>query len=88
VSYWREEPLEVDAVLEGSWGAWALEIKTGRISTSDLQGLGEFVRRYPKLRPLVICEEAARPVVERAGFESLTWTQSLLHGLFSAPLRN
>ncbi|MGQ0503696.1 MAG: hypothetical protein ACT4TC_00075, partial [Myxococcaceae bacterium] len=29
VSYWREEPLEVDSVLEGSWGSWAVEIKTG-----------------------------------------------------------
>jgi len=24
VSYWREEPLEVDGVLEGSWGSWVV----------------------------------------------------------------
>lgn len=29
VTYWREEPLEVDAVVEGSWGSWAIEVKTG-----------------------------------------------------------
>jgi len=29
VSYWREEPLEVDGILEGSWGKWAIEVKTG-----------------------------------------------------------
>ncbi|HVE87764.1 MAG TPA: AAA family ATPase, partial [Myxococcales bacterium] len=32
VSYWREEPLEVDAVIDGSWGSWAIEVKTGGIS--------------------------------------------------------
>src|SRR5690606_30790311 len=30
VMYWREEPHEVDGVLEGSWGSWAIEVKTGR----------------------------------------------------------
>ncbi len=80
VSYWREEPLEVDALLEGSWGSWALEVKTGRISTSDLKGLGELVRRHPKFRPLVACDAEARPVVERAGFEAILWTDFLLHG--------
>lgn len=80
VSYWREDPLEVDAVLEGSWGSWALEVKTGRISVQDLKGLGELVRRHPKLRPLVVCDEEARPVVDRAGFTAIPWTEFLLHG--------
>jgi hypothetical protein len=29
VAYWREEPLELDAVFEGTWGKWAVEIQTG-----------------------------------------------------------
>ena len=29
VTYWREEPLEVGAVFEGSWGDWTIQIKTG-----------------------------------------------------------
>ena len=29
VTYWREEPLETGAVFEGSWGNWAVEVKTG-----------------------------------------------------------
>lgn len=53
VSYWREEPFEVDAVLEGSWGAWVLEVKTGSVTASDLRALGEFTRRFPKYDPLV-----------------------------------
>lgn len=80
VSYWREEPLEVDAVLDGSWGAWAIEVKTGRFSGSDLKGLGELSRRHPKFRPLVICDEDARPIAERAGFEAVSWIDFLLHG--------
>ena len=45
VSYWREEPFEVDAVIEGNWGKWAVEIKTGAVSPADLRGLTEFTRR-------------------------------------------
>jgi predicted AAA+ superfamily ATPase len=80
VSYWREEPLEVDGVLEGSWGSWAIEVKTGRFASTDLRGLGEFVRRHKKFRPLIVCDEAARVVAERAGFEATSWTDFLLHG--------
>jgi uncharacterized protein len=80
VSYWREEPLEVDGILEGSWGAWAIEVKTGRISIADLKGLGEFVRRHTKFRPLVVCDGEARPLVDRAGFAAMPWTEFLLRG--------
>jgi predicted AAA+ superfamily ATPase len=80
VSYWREEPLEVDGVIEGSWGSWAIEVKTGRITIAGLAGLGEFVRRHPRFRPLVVCDDEARPVVERAGFEAIPWTDFLLRG--------
>lgn len=81
VSYWREDPLEVDAVIEGSWGSWAVEVKTGRISLADLKGLGEFVRRHSRFRPLVVCDDEACPVAERAGFAAMPWTEFLLHGL-------
>lgn len=80
VRYWREEPLEVDGVLEGSWGAWAIEVKTGRISSSDLKGLGELTRRHSNLRALVVCDDEARPVAERAGFEAIAWRDFLLRG--------
>ncbi|MFH1723328.1 MAG: AAA family ATPase [Elusimicrobiota bacterium] len=55
VFYWREEPLEVDGVFTGSWGKWAVEIKTGRFAARDLRGLLEFCRRYPDFQPLVLC---------------------------------
>lgn len=32
VMYWREEAMEVDGIIEGSWGAWAVEVKTGAFS--------------------------------------------------------
>jgi uncharacterized protein len=80
VSYWREEPLEVDAVVEGSWGSWAIEVKTGPISSADLKGIGEFTRRHPGFRALVLCDEAARPTAERAGLRAMAWPEFLLSG--------
>jgi hypothetical protein len=80
VSYWREEPLEVDGVLEGSWGTWAVEVKTGGFRTSELKALLELVRRHPELRPLVICDDAGRATAERAGVEAIGWQEFLLGG--------
>lgn len=80
VSYWREEPLEVDGVLEGSWGNWAIEVRTGGYAMTDLRGLLEFVRRHPSFRPLVICDAAGLPTAERAGVPAMTWQDYLVHG--------
>lgn len=80
VTYWREEPLEVDGVLEGTWGSWAIEVKTGRTSVADFKGLAEFTRRHPKFRPLVVCEEETVAVAARAGFEAIRWWDFLMHG--------
>jgi predicted AAA+ superfamily ATPase len=80
VSYWREEPHEVDAVLEGSWGAFAVEVKTGPLTVSDLRGLGEFTRRFPKYVPLVLCDELGEIAATRAGFRAMSWKRFLLGG--------
>ena len=80
VRYWREEPLEVDGVLEGSWGTWAVEIKTGPVQSSDLRGLLEFNRRYPLYRPLLICDAPQRAAVERTGVGAIGWRDFLLTG--------
>jgi len=81
VSYWREEPLEVDAILEGSWGAWAIEVKTGRFESSAMTGLLEFTRRHPRFRPLVIASGAGQKVAARAGIASVRWEEFLLSGV-------
>ncbi|HET8540544.1 MAG TPA: AAA family ATPase [Anaeromyxobacter sp.] len=80
VSYWREEPLEVDGVLEGSWGSWAIEVKTGTFQTSDLKALLELVRRHPELRPLVVCDGSGCATAARAGVQAITWQEFLLGG--------
>lgn len=80
VRYWREEPLEVDAVVTGSWGAWAIEVKTGRFGPAELTGLFELVRRNPELRPLVVCGDGGRAVAERAGARAIRWQDFLLDG--------
>lgn len=80
VSYGREEPREIDGMLEGSQGSWAIEVKTGKIAAADLKRLGEFARPHPKFRPLVVCDDDARPIAEGAGFEAMPWSDFLLHG--------
>jgi hypothetical protein len=81
VSYWREEPIEVDGIFEGSWGKWAVEVKTGGFQMNDLAGLLEFVRRNPGFRPLVICsDDPGRRVAEQADIAAVTWPEFLLDG--------
>jgi uncharacterized protein len=80
VMYWREEPLEVDGVIEGSWGHWAVEIKTGRFDSKDLRGLLEFCRRYPRYRPLVVTAPGDEAQAHRLGLSSINWSDFLLSG--------
>src|SRR5215468_6880909 len=80
VSYWREEPLEVDAILEGSWGKWAAEVKTGRFDASALRGLLEFCRRNPAFKPLVISAPGDEEVARRHGVASVSWEDFLIGG--------
>jgi hypothetical protein len=80
VTYWREGALEVDGVLEGSWGRWAIEVKTGRFTGRDLRGLLEFTRRHAGVRPLVLCERAFLAVAREAGVTAQPWEEFLLDG--------
>jgi predicted AAA+ superfamily ATPase len=80
VRYWREEPLEVDAVIDGSWGSWAIEVKTGGVDLARLRGLAEFTRRFPRYKPLVLCDESGVESVRRAGLPARLWTDYLIGG--------
>jgi predicted AAA+ superfamily ATPase len=80
LTYWREEPYEVDAILDGSWGRWAIEVKTGAFDAVALRGLGEFTRRFPEYRPLVICDRSGRAAAQRAGVDAVDWRSFLLDG--------
>jgi hypothetical protein len=77
VYYWRQEPLEVDGVLVGSWGKWAVEVNTGYFTTRDLCGLLEFCRRHPYFQPLALCSrERADDAVP--GVRLMYWGDFLL----------
>jgi predicted AAA+ superfamily ATPase len=80
VWYWREEPLEVDAVIEGPLGSWAFEVKTGAFGGSDLRGLLEFCRRYPRFRPLVIGTPGNLKAAAELGLATVTWADFLNSG--------
>ena len=81
IRYWREEPFEVDAIIEGSWGKWAIEVKTGHVIPNDLQGLFEFTKRYPAFRPLVLCEASEIKNIRHMQIKAMPWQQFLLKGL-------
>ncbi|MBI3891862.1 MAG: ATP-binding protein [Candidatus Wallbacteria bacterium] len=85
VTYWREEPLEVDAVLEGSWGRWALEVKTGTVDRSSLNGLFEFTRRFPEYRPLLVCDASQSLAARRVALPWIDWRDFLLRGPVRRP---
>lgn len=79
VSYWREKPLEVDAIIEGSWGKWALEVKTTSLTEGrDVRGLGEFTKRHPSFRSLLVGKDLAG--ANRFGIETMLWRDFLLDG--------
>jgi predicted AAA+ superfamily ATPase len=80
VTYWREEPLEIDGIFEGSWGNWAVEVKTGRFGGQDLRGLLEFCRRYPAFTPLVIAAPGDEETARRFGIQSISWVDFLFSG--------
>ena len=80
VGYWREEPLEVDAIIDGSWGKWAVEIKTGEYSSRDLTGLLEFHRRRPEYRPVVLCDARYLDTATRIGIDAIGWDAFLWDG--------
>ena len=80
VRYWRSAPLEVDLTIEGTWGRWAVEVKTGQFAASDLAGLLELCRRRRDLRPLLLCERGVEKVGRSAGVTVMAWQDYLLHG--------
>ena len=87
LAYWREEPLEVDGIIDGSWGSWAIEVKTGRLGQADVRGLFEFTRRFSRYRPLLVCDPEQLVAARRLGAHVMTWQQFLLGGLSSSKTR-
>lgn len=81
VRYWREEPFEVDGIIDGDWGSWAIEVKTGAFSEADLRGLAEFTKRHSKYRPLVIGPPGRLDVARRAGMAAVDWKKFLMTGV-------
>ena len=81
VCYWRAEPYEVDMVLDGSWGRWAIEVKSGPYGLNDLAGLLEFCRRHRQFAPVVLCNTGDESTARGTGIRALSWRSYLLSGL-------
>jgi hypothetical protein len=57
-----------------------VEVKTGPYCSRDLAGLLEFHRRYPDVRPLVLCDPGQEESARRLGLPVRTWREYLLEG--------
>jgi hypothetical protein len=72
--------LDVDWVLDGSWGAWAVEVKSGAYRQQDLRGLLEFCRLHPKFRPLLLCADGDEAAGSDLGISTQSWASFLMNG--------
>lgn len=54
--FWRtKSQLEVDFIIYGPKGFWAIEVKRGRdVHSSDLRGLKSFCEEYPEAQPVLL----------------------------------
>ena len=77
VTYWREEPHEVDGIFEGAHGRWLVEIKTAAYTEKDLRGLAKASLKFPKLTPLVLCAPGEEEPATSAGYATLPWPDFL-----------
>lgn len=54
--FWRTKAgLEVDFIIYGEKGFWAIEVKNSRnVSPEDVRGLNHFIEDYPEAKPLLL----------------------------------
>jgi hypothetical protein len=70
----------VDWVLDGSWGARAIEVKSGAYRPRDLKGLLEFCRLHPRFRPLLLCGEGEEATGRDLGIATQSRASFLMNG--------
>lgn len=60
--FWRTKAgLEVDFIVYGEKGFWAIEVKNSRVvSPEDVRGLHHFVQDYPEVKPLLLYRGSSR----------------------------
>jgi len=66
--------------MEGSWGSWAVEVKTASFGSKDLAGLLEFSKRHPSFTPLVVTRSGDEGLARRLGLKATNWVDFLGHG--------
>lgn len=62
--FWRTKAgLEVDFILYGEMGFWAIEVKNSQtLSPEDVRGLLHFIEDYPEAKPLLLYRGATRQI--------------------------
>lgn len=62
LNFWRTKSgLEVDFILHGEKGFWAIEVKNSRtVSPEDVRGLNHFIEDYPNAIPILLYRGSSR----------------------------
>ena len=76
LSYWRDDPDEVDFVVSRGPRVLGIEVKSGRRARS-LRGLAAFRKRFSRSRTLLIGGRGGVPVNEFLGQSSLGWLEEV-----------
>ena len=74
LSYWRDDPNEVDFVLSQGPHVLGIEVKSGR-RAGPTRGLTEFKQRFPRARTLLVGGRRGVPVGEFLGQSAPDWLE-------------
>lgn len=70
----------MDGVVDSSWETWAVEVKSVRFTSREIDGLFEFCKRYPVFRPLVITRPGDEEPARRFGVQAMSRVDFLAEG--------
>lgn len=73
LTWWREQALQVDALMEGDWGRWIVRVQPGPVEPGEVDGLLACCEHYPEYEPVLVGDEAARAAARRAEIEWVDW---------------
>lgn len=81
VSYALDKGYDIDGVLEGPWGNFAVKVQMGAVRPNDVKHLETFRQLNPEFMPLiVVAPDSDVKLARDAGIAVTTWVDFLVYG--------
>lgn len=81
VSYADEKTYQIDGILQGGWGNYALEVATGGVQPNQIRHLEAFRKKHPGFVALLItCADTDVSLADNANILTTTWSEFLVNG--------